>query len=292
VSPKFLDSIGVPILRGRGFTAADVTGAQPVVIVNEAFVRHFFRGEDPIRQHFGVESLKYAGTFEIVGVFADFKMDTPRTNVRPLFLRPLAQQFTGLTDPNSQAAEASSMFADCVILDFARPQENVEELIRTKIARIDPNLTLFGFASYDAEVAANFNQDRLIARLTTMFGVLSLLLASVGLYGVMSYNVGNRTNEIGIRMALGAGRGGVVRMILREALVLVGIGICVGVPVALAVARLAESNLAGLLFGVSATSASILALSCAVLAGSVLLAAYLPARNAARVDPMVALRHE
>jgi ABC-type antimicrobial peptide transport system permease subunit len=108
----------------------------------------------------------------------------------------------------------------------------------------------------------------------------------------MSYNVGNRTNEIGIRMALGAGRGGVVRMILREALVLVGIGICVGVPVALAVARLAESNLAGLLFGVSATSASILALSCAVLAGSVLLAAYLPARNAARVDPMVALRHE
>ena len=293
VSPQFLDSIGVPILRGRGFTAADVTGTQPVVIVNEAFVRHFFRKEeDPIGQRFGVESLKYAGTFEIVGVFADFKMDTPRMNVRPLFLRPLAQQFMGFSDPNSQAAEASSMFADCIILDFVRPQEGVEELIRTKIARIDSNLTVFGFASYDAQVAANFNQDRLIARLTTMFGVLALLLASVGLYGVMSYSVGNRTNEIGIRMALGAERGGVVRMILREALVLAGIGICVGVLVALAVARLAESNLAGLLFGVSATSANILALSCGVLAASALLAAYLPARTAARVDPMVALRHE
>lgn len=184
------------------------------------------------------------------------------------------------------------MFADCIILDFVRPQEGVEELIRTKIARIDSNLTVFGFASYDAQVAANFNQDRLIARLTTMFGVLALLLASVGLYGVMSYSVGNRTNEIGIRMALGAERGGVVRMILREALVLAGIGICVGVLVALAVARLAESNLAGLLFGVSATSANILALSCGVLAASALLAAYLPARTAARVDPMVALRHE
>ena len=292
VSPQFLDSIGVPILRGRGFTAADVTGAQPVVIVNQAFVRQFFRKEDPIGQRFGVESLRYAGTFEIVGVFADFKMENPRKDVRPLFLRPLAQQFTGFTDPNSAAAEAKSMFAGCIILDFARPQENVEELIRTKIARIDPNLTVFGLDTYDAEVAANFNQDRLIARLTTMFGALALLLASVGLYGVMSYSVGRRTNEIGIRMALGAERGGVVRMILQEALVLAGIGICAGAVVALAAAHLAESNLAGLLFGVSAASMTILALSCGVLAGSALLAGYLPARRAARVDPMVALRHD
>jgi len=292
VSPQFLDSIGVPIVRGRGFTAADVTGAGSVAIVNEAFVRQFFPNEDPIGQRFGRNTPKYAGSFEIVGVFADFKMGNPRAEVRPLFLRPLAQQFTAFTEPEEQAAEASSMFAGCIIFDFARAQENAEELIRTEMMRIDPNLTVFGFDTYDAEVAANFSQERLVARLSTIFGVLALLLASVGLYGVMSYSVGNRTNEIGIRVALGAERAGVVRMILREALALAAIGICAGALVALAVARVAVSQLAGLLFGVSATSASMMALACAVLAASAALAGYLPARRASRVDPVVALRHE
>jgi predicted permease len=292
VSPQFLDSIGVPILRGRGFTAADVTGAGSVALVNEAFVRQFFHNEDPIGQRFGRNTPKYAGSFEIVGVFADFKMANPRAEVRPLFLRPLAQQFTGFAESGEQAAEASSMFAGCIIFDFSRPQENAEELIRTQMARIDPNLTVFGFDTYDAEVAANFNQERLVARLTTIFGILALLLASVGLYGVMSYSVGNRTNEIGIRMALGAARTGVVHMILREALALAAIGICAGALIALAVARLANSQLAGLLFGVSATSAGIMVLACGVLGASAALAGYLPARRASRVDPMVALRHE
>jgi macrolide transport system ATP-binding/permease protein len=291
VSPQFLDSIGVPILRGRGFTAADVSGGQSVVIVNEAFARQFFPSEDPIGRHFGMEP-KYASAFEIVGVFADFKMNDPRMEAQPLFLRPLAQRFTGFVESDEKAAEASSMFAGCIIFDFARPQKNAEELIRSLIARIDPNLTVFGFDTYDAKVGANFNQDRLIARLTTMFGMLALVLASVGLYGLMSYSVGNRTNEIGIRMALGAERGGVVRMILYETLLLAAIGICVGVPLVLGTARLAGSELAGLLFKVSATSASLVLLACAVLAGSAALAGYLPARRASRVDPMVALRHE
>ena len=291
VSPQFLNSIGVPVLRGRGFTAADVTGAQSVVIVNEAFARQFFPKEDPIGRHFGMDP-KYAGAFEIVGVFADFKMNDPRGEAQPLFLRPLAQRFTGFAEADEKAAEASSMFAGCIIFDFARPQTNAEELFRGAIARIDPNLTVFGFDTYDAKVAANFNQDRLIARLTTMFGILALALASVGLYGVMSYNVGNRANEIGIRMALGAERVRVVRMILREALILAATGICIGVPLALAAARLAGSELVGLLYGVSATSANILALACGVLTISAALAGYLPARRASRVDPMVALRHQ
>jgi ABC-type antimicrobial peptide transport system permease subunit len=286
-----LNSIGVPVLRGRGFTAADVTGAQSVVIVNEAFARQFFPKEDPIGRHFGMDP-KYAGAFEIVGVFADFKMNDPRGEAQPLFLRPLAQRFTGFAEADEKAAEASSMFAGCIIFDFARPQTNAEELFRGAIARIDPNLTVFGFDTYDAKVAANFNQDRLIARLTTMFGILALALASVGLYGVMSYNVGNRANEIGIRMALGAERVRVVRMILREALILAATGICIGVPLALAAARLAGSELVGLLYGVSATSANILALACGVLTISAALAGYLPARRASRVDPMVALRHQ
>ncbi|HEY6467223.1 MAG TPA: ABC transporter permease [Candidatus Acidoferrales bacterium] len=291
VSPQFLDSIGVPIQRGRGFTAADVTSAQPVVIVNEAFTRQFFPNENPIGRHFGMDP-KYAGAFEIVGVFADFKMNNPRMEAQPLFLRPLAQQFMGYAASDDQAAEASSMFAGCIIFNFARPQKNAEELIRSTIAGIDPNLTVFNFDTYDTKVAANFSQDRLIARLTTLFGVLALVLGSVGLYGVMSYSVGNRTNEIGIHMALGAERSRVVRMILREALVLTAIGICAGVPVALAVARLGESVLTGVLFGVSATSATILALACGVLGVSAALAGYLPAWRASRVDPMVALRHE
>jgi ABC-type antimicrobial peptide transport system permease subunit len=213
-------------------------------------------------------------------------------DARPLFLRPLAQQFTGFAESTDQAAEANSMFAGCIIFDFARPQQNAEELIRGAIAQIDPNLTVFNFDTYEAQVAANFNQDRLVARLTTIFGMLALALASVGLYGVMSYSVGNRTSEIGIRMALGAERGGVLRMILREALLLAAVGIGAGVPLVLAAARLARSQLDGLLYGVSATSASILALACAVLTASAALAGYVPARRASRVEPMAALRHE
>lgn len=292
VSPQFLDSIGVPIVRGRGLSDADVTGTGNVAVVNEAFVRQFFPNEDPIGRHFGTFPVKYAGAFEIVGVFADFKMSNPRSEVQPLFLRPLAQQFTGYTEPGMQAAEVASMYAGSVIFDFAQQQENPEGLVRGMMARIDPNLNVFGFQTYDAQVAANFNQERLIASLTTGFGILALMLAAVGIYGVMSYSVRTRINEIGIRMALGAARANVVLMILRETLALSAIGLCVGIPLVFAAARLAGSELAGLLFGVSATSGGFVVLACAVLAASATLAGYLPAWRASCVEPMVALRHE
>jgi hypothetical protein len=213
-STHFLDSIGVPIVRGRNFTEQDTATSTPVVIVNQAFVRQFFPHEDPIGKRFGTGSPENSGAFQIVGVFADFKMTNPRAEERPLFFRALSQQYGGYKDPAADAAEKASMFVRFIILDFARPQPNVEALLRRTMAGIDPGLTIDHFSSYDSEVAANFNQERLIARLTSLFGILALILASVGLYGVMSYFVARRTGEIGIRMALGATRSGVVSLVL------------------------------------------------------------------------------
>ena len=287
-STRFLDSIGVPVVRGRGFTANDTSASQPVVLVNQAFAKRFFPNEDPVGKHFGTDAPQYSGAFEIVGVFADFKLTEPRGEARPLFLRPLAQQFTGFKDPDLDAGEKNSMYADSIILSFTRPPQDAEALARTTMAGIDPNLTVIRFSSYDSEVADNFNQDRLIARLTSLFAVLALTLASVGLYGVMSYFVARRTGEIGIRMALGASRSSVVSMVLRGALWQIVIGLALGIPAALFAGHL----MASLLYGVSgydplAFLGAIVALGiCATMAG------FIPARRAASVDPMKALRTE
>ena len=232
-STHFLESIGVPILRGRNFTAQDTATTQPVVIVNQAFARHFFPNQDPVGKHFGVSQPQYSGAYEIVGVFPDFKMTDPRREVRPLFFRSLSQQFTGYKEPEADASEKSSMFANFIILDFIQAPQDAEAMARKTLAEIDPTLSLVRFSTYDSQVAGNFNQDRLIARLTSLFGVLALVLASVGLYGVMSYFVARRTAEIGIRMSLGATRLSVVAMVLRGAFWQIAIGLVLGVPVAL-----------------------------------------------------------
>jgi predicted permease len=286
VSPHFLDSIGVSIVRGRDFSAQDKQGSTPVVLVNQSFARYFFPNQDPIGKHFGIESPKNSGAFEIAGVFADFKMTDPRGEVFPLFLRPLSQQYLGYTDPEAISSEKSSMFVGSVIVQFTRPQQDAEDMVRRTLAGIDPNLTVIRFDSYDSEVADNFNQDRLITRLTSLFALLALILASVGLYGVMSYLVALRTGEIGIRMALGATRASVISMVLHGALWQVVIGLALGIPAAL----LAGHLMASLLFGVSsydplAFLGATLALAiCAAVAG------FIPARRAASVDPMRALR--
>jgi len=287
VSNRFLDSLGVPVVRGRGFSAQDTQSSQPVVLVNQAFVRQFFPKQDPIGKHFGVDE-QSAGAFEIVGVFADFKMTDARGEATPIFLRPLAQQFTGFVQPEQISEETSSMFVGSVIVQFAHPRQDAETLIRRTMASIDPNLTVFSFTPYDAQVAGNFNQDRLIARLTSLFGLLALVLASVGLYGVMSYFVARRTSEIGIRMAMGATRPSVIRMVLGGALGQIAAGLGLGIPIAMFAGHL----MASLLYGVKTydpfafIGATLVLGLCATLAG------YLPARRAASVDPMRALRAE
>jgi macrolide transport system ATP-binding/permease protein len=288
VNPQFLETIGVPMVRGRGITEQDTATSTPVAIVNQTFVQRFFPNKDPIGQHFGIDYPQYSGAWEIVGVFRDFKMNDPRSQVRPVFLRPLAQQFTGYKEPDMISTEINSMFMQAMVLDFATPQNDVESLVRHTLAGIDPNLTVMDLRSFDAQVAGNFTEDRLVARLTTLFGALALALACVGLYGVMSYFVARRTGEIGIRMALGATRPSVVAMVLRGALWQIAIGLALGIPAALLAGHLMASQL----YQVQAYDPWALAGAVVALNICAAIAAFIPAHRAASIDPMRALRVE
>jgi predicted permease len=287
VSPRFLDSIGVPILRGRGFTEQDTAASPQVAVVNQAFVKRFFPNQDPIGKRFGADLPWKSSAFQIVGVFADFKINNPREAVRPAYLRPLAQKFIyGV--PGLDAVETRSMFINTMILSFNGPQTNIDALIRRALAGVDPNLTVMDLRPLDAQVEGNFIQERIIAQLTGLFGVLALILASVGLYGVMSYFVACRTSEIGIRMALGATRSSTVSMVLRGALWQILIGLALGIPAALFAGHL----MAGLLYGVGGFDPLAMAGAVFVLGLCAAVAASIPARRAASIDPMQALRAE
>jgi predicted permease len=288
VSNHFLDSINVPVLRGRGFTEQDTATSQQVALVNQAFVKKFFPNQDPVGQHFGIDMPQYSGSYQIVGVFADFKMNNPRDPVHAVYLRPLSQKFPGFKEPEMITTEASSMYVNAMILDFNTPPQNADALIRRTLAGIDPNLTVMDLRSMDAQVAGNFTQERLIAQLTSLFGILALILASVGLYGVMSYFVARRTSEIGIRMALGATRPGVVGLVLRGALWQVLVGLALGIPAALFAGHL----MANQLYGVGSYDPLALGGAILVLALCATVAGFLPARRAASIEPMKALRTE
>jgi macrolide transport system ATP-binding/permease protein len=288
VSTHFLDAIGVPVLRGRGFTDQDTSATQQVAVVNQTFVKHFFPNEDPLGKHFGISDPRYSGSYEIVGVFADFKMNNPREPVRSVFLRPLAQRFTGFREPEMNSGESQSLFINTVLLNFNAPQQSVEGLIRRTLAEIDPNLTVANLQSLDAQVAGNFNQDRLVAQLTGLFGILALILASVGLYGVMSYFVARRTSEIGIRMALGSTRSEVLALVLRGALWQILIGLGLGVPAALLAGHLMASQL----YGVGAYDPLTLVAATLALGLCATTAGFIPAHRAASIEPMQALRTE
>ena len=287
VTPQFLQSIGVPMLRGRDLSEQDTATSQAVAVVNQTFVKQFFPGEDPIGKHFGIDDPKYSGAFEIVGVFRDFKMNNPREPVRPVFLRPMQQQYKAFAPP-FDAGETASMFADSVLIEFKSPQQNIDELLRRAVASVDPNLTVIDLTPFERQVNNNFVQDMLLARLTSLFGVLALILASVGLYGVMSYFVVRRTGEIGIRMALGATRTNVMAIVLRGAGLQIGLGLLIGIVCALLAGRLMASQL----YAVSAYDPVALAGATLVLGLCASVAGLLPARRAASIEPMKALRTE
>jgi macrolide transport system ATP-binding/permease protein len=288
VSAGFLDSIGVPVVRGRGFTDRDTATSPQVALVNEAFARQFFAGHDAVGQHFGIDMPKYSGSWEIVGVFRDFKMNNPRDPVRPVFLRPVTQQFAGFKEPSLISTENQSMFMNSIVVNFAQAPQDAEELIRKTLASVDPNLTVVDLRTFGRQVEGNFNQERLIARLTSLFGALALVLACIGQYGVLSYFVVRRTSEIGIRMALGAARSSVISMVLRTALVQIFLGLALGVPAAFFAGRLMASQL----YGVGANDPIALCAAAAVLALCAGIAGFVPARRAASIEPMQALRTE
>ena len=287
MSPKFFETVGQAVIRGRGFTDADTATSQFVAVVNQAFVKKFFPKEDPIGRHFGVFEPQFAGRFEIVGIVADAKYTDPRSEVRPMYFRPLTQQ-QPTTDANEVMAEGRSMYINSITLHFSNPPQNVDKMVRRTLADIDPNLTITELHSLDYQVADNFNQERLIARLTMLFGLLALVLAAVGLYGITSYAVARRTSEIGLRMALGADRSNVVRMVLRGAFTQVGLGLAIGIPIAL----IGGHYMADQLFGVRSWDPISMGIAIIVLSAAAALAGIIPARRAASIEPMEALRIE
>jgi predicted permease len=284
VSPDYLQMIGQSVLRGRGITAQDTATAPLVAVVNQAFVKRFFpKGEDPIGKRFGLEGTKSSSEIEIVGVVSDVKYTDPRSDTRPMYFRPLLQHA-----PISDGVGISSLFVGAITLQMKGKADGLESQVRRTLASINPNLTVVNFNTFSAQVDGQFSQERLIARLTLMFGVLALVLASVGLYGVTAYTVARRTSEIGIRMALGAGRGSVVSMVLREAMLQAAVGLAVGVPIALLCVRLLKTQM----YGMGGQDLGVLCGAAAVLTVSACAAGLIPAGRAASIDPVKALRTE
>jgi predicted permease len=288
VSANFFQTVGQPVIRGRGFTDQDTATSRYVSVVNQAFVKKFFPKEDPIGRHFGTQGPDSSRDFEIVGIVANAKYYNPKGEFRPMYFRPLTQQMKTYKDPGALTGENRSMFINSITLWFSGPQQNVETVIRRTLSSIDPNLTLFNVRSLDYQVSLNFTQERLISRLTILFGVLAVVLASIGLYGVTAYAVGRRTGEIGVRMALGATRGSVISMVLRGALLQIVTGLAIGLAVTLLGGRL----LANQLYGIKAGNPLVLAVAVLILAICAMIAAFIPAQRAASTDPTRALRTE
>jgi predicted permease len=178
VSTHFLDAVGVPIIEGRNFTTQDTSSSPFVALVNEAFVKRFYPNQDPIGQHFGIDLTKYSGQFEIVGVFRDFKMNRPKEEVKPVFLRHMPQRFNDFSEDILLAMETQSMYMNAIVIDFRIPPNNVDSLVRQTMYGIDPNLPIRDIRSMDEQVARNFQSERLVARLTMLFGLLALVLAA------------------------------------------------------------------------------------------------------------------
>ena len=290
VSANYLQNWGIPVMRGRGFTAADNATSELVAVVNQAFVKRFFKaGENPVDQHFGLDMPENASTFRIVGVVADAKfagwgLDRP---AMPMFYVPLAQTVDYKQDL-LKSIELRSHFIGGIMLVTNTPAGALEPVLRRTFAEADPNLTIISVRTMQEEIARSFDQQRAVASLAGLFGIVALLLAAVGVYGVTAYSVAQRTNEIGIRMALGANRARVVQLVLHGAFKRVVIGLILGLPLAVGAGRLISAQL----YGVSSWDPFALSVAASALAACAFVATVIPATHAAAISPMDALRVE
>ncbi len=285
--PGFFETINAKMVMGRSFNEDDTAATPNVAVVNEAFVRRFFKGQNPIGQHFGPNRLRYASTYEIVGVVKDMRYMTYdyKEPIGPMFWVS-EMQSANYDDPVWAQGEKWSHFLYNIVIWAPGDPPGMEEKVRKAIASVDASLVVNGVDPYGSVVSADFQQQNMIATLTSLFGLLGLVLAAVGLYGVMAYTVEQRTNEIGLRMALGADRGHVVKMILRGAFWQIGIGLGLGIPLAILAGKLMKDQL----FGVQPWDPRMLAGAAVLLALAALVASVAPVRRAAGVEPMVALR--
>lgn len=287
VSAHYFEAIGTPVVRGRGFSELDTATSQRVAVVNEAFVEKFFPNTDPIGQHFGKGSSGHAGDYEIVGVVKSAKYQNAARPPRPMFFVPLAQTIHYAED-DDQRVESASMYMGTMELHVAGDPSGYYPAIRRLLAEVDPGLGSPDISTFDEQIELRTSEQTMSARLSSLFGLVALVLASIGLYGLTAYQVARRTGEIGIRMALGADRMNILRMVLRGAFLQVIIGLAIGVPLIFLSGKLLASQL----YGVGSFNPVILGLAIAVLALCALLASIVPARRAAVIDPMKALRTE
>ncbi len=276
VAARYFETVGIPMLLGRPIGPQDTTTSPKVVVVNQTFANDYFPGGNAIGRSFTIADPRVPGTWQIVGVARDAKYSSARETPQRMIYLPLVQ----IAGPHVYAHSLQIL----TVSDPAR----VGEEVRRALAQIDPNLAVLKMETITQQVDHLIDQEQLISQLCTWFAGLALLLTSIGLYGVMTYNVARRTHEIGIRMALGAQNREVQWMILKESLLLLGIGVVVGVPVTMAATRLVGAQL----FGLTTSDPATFVTAVIAISAVVVLAAYFPARRATRVDPMVALRDE
>jgi predicted permease len=288
VTPNYFAAVGQPVIRGRSFTENDTGDSRHVAVVNQAFAKKFYPGEDPIGRRFGSWAQQDIGAYEIVGVVADAKYNHPREDARPMFFRPLAQWQRNLTGTTEISIEAQSHYFTSIVMNFVGTPQNLDETAQRTLAKVDPNLAIISLHPLEYQLAGNFNQERLIARLTTLFGLVTLVLAAVGLYGTTSYQVTQRTRDFGLRMALGANRNRVLGLVMSSAFMQVAFGLALGIPIVLAGGRYVANQL----YLVKSYDPPSLLVAICVLSGAAVIASFIPARRAASIDPMQALRSE
>ncbi len=287
IGPRYFETLGTRVLRGRTIDERDTADAPRVAVVNEAFGRRFFPDSDPLGRRFGLGGPAHADDYEIVGITEDVKYTAAQQPTRPMIFFP-ALQVAAYDDPTARSVQLRSLLMGAVELRVAPGTSNIEPLLRQAFGEIDPDLTVVRVLPMATQVTLNFRLNRLMARLTAAYGLLALAVAAIGLYGVTAYAVARRTREIGVRLALGAGRSRVLADIVRGALLQTGVGLLVG----LLPAVLATGALASLLFGVTPRDPVVFSQAALVLLLSAAAAAVIPARRAASIDPARALRME
>jgi macrolide transport system ATP-binding/permease protein len=290
-SPEYFDSVGTRVVMGRGFKLQDTLSGPPVAVVNQEFVKQFFGNRNPIGHSFGYSGPGQAGmdgAHQIVGVVEDTTYTSVYWKDHAMYFLPLTQRAGSVNDPTYSVDKDQSMYAGALVIQTAHPVDGFEKVVSDTLASINPNLTIVKFQTFQQQIDDRFVEERLIARLTSLFGLLALLLAAIGLYGVTAYTVVRRTPEIGIRMALGAARSRVIGAVLRGAMLQAIAGLAIGVPVAIFCVRYVKSQL----YDTTSVNVPIMIIAIGVLLITAAIAGIIPARRAASIDPVRALRIE